>query len=372
MLDLVVIQAEEGDCLLLRHGGDGSMTHTLIDGGPRGTFEKSLRPALRALGVSEMDVLLSHVDEDHVGGLLELFAALRDERDDPPQDPAEALGLTVMSLWHNAFSALDPARRGRLQRALAGLPAGSGALSSADDALLSIAQGDRLATLGDRLGVPRNPGLGLAFGAGVALPWAGVEARVVGPTQANLDALRAKWDAWIEKVEADHAAMSDRSVPNLSSLQLLVTHGAGSAKKTLLLTGDGRGDHLLEALEEQSLLGADGTMHVDVLKVPHHGSERNVTPEFFRRVQAKTYVISANGKHDNPDIATLRWIIDAAGQRGEDITLFVTNPRPSAPLEAKKYALDALRELRPQAKHGYTIESLDVDAGETHRVLKIA
>ena len=119
--------------------------------------------------------------------------------------------------------------------------------------------------------------------------------------------------------------MADKSVPNLSSIQLLVT-GSG---KTLLLTGDGRGDHLLEALNEAGLLDEDGAIEVDLLKVPHHGSDRNVTRRFFEQVRARTYVISANGKHGNPDLPTLEWIIASAAEAPDPITIVVTNQTKS-------------------------------------------
>ena len=63
--------------------------------------------------------------------------------------------------------------------------------------------------------------------------------------------------------------------------------------------------------------------NVDILKLPHHGSERNVKPEFFEKVWADHYVISANGKHGNPDIGTLRMLSDARTDDG--FTLHLTN-----------------------------------------------
>jgi hypothetical protein len=41
-------------------------------------------------------------------------------------------------------------------------------------------------------------------------------------------------------------------------------------------------------------------MHVDILKGPHHGSNRNVERIFFKRITADHYVFSGNGEHGNP------------------------------------------------------------------------
>ena len=57
----------------------------------------------------------------------------------------------------------------------------------------------------------------------------------------------------------------------------------------------------------------------------HHGSDRNFTPEFFEQVQAKTFVISGDGSHHNPEFTTLKWIVEAAKKRNEEIVLYVSN-----------------------------------------------
>jgi hypothetical protein len=59
--------------------------------------------------------------------------------------------------------------------------------------------------------------------------------------------------------------------------------------------GDALGDHILDGLEKGGHL-VDGKMHLDVLKLPHHGSERNITPTFFKNITADVYLASANGR----------------------------------------------------------------------------
>jgi hypothetical protein len=48
-----------------------------------------------------------------------------------------------------------------------------------------------------------------------------------------------------------------------------------------------------------------------VLKVPHHGSDRNMTKEFFEQVHATDYVFSGDGEHGNPERETLKMLYDA-------------------------------------------------------------
>jgi beta-lactamase superfamily II metal-dependent hydrolase len=142
-----------------------------------------------------------------------------------------------------------------------------------------------------------------------------------------LQKLIQKWHAAIDqknpKVVAD--AFRDRAVPNLSSIALHLACG----RRTALLTGDARGDHLLAGLETAGLLAAGAAIHVDVLKLPHHGSQNNAAPALFERIRADHYVISTDGmKHNHPNTATLEWLV---GSRRDDerYTIHLTNPIPS-------------------------------------------
>ena len=87
------------------------------------------------------------------------------------------------------------------------------------------------------------------------------------------------------------------TTPNLASLTLLVEDDQTS----LLLTGDARGDQVVDGLRAAGRLTND-TFEVDVLKVPHHGSENNVDSDFVETVIARDYVFCGNGSHDNPNV----------------------------------------------------------------------
>ena len=108
-------------------------------------------------------------------------------------------------------------------------------------------------------------------------------------------------------------------------------------EKTILLTGDGLGEHLLEGLHQTGLLEDDDTFHVDVFKLPHHGSMRNMTPELFERITADTYVICADGTNDNPDYQTLEWLVQAALKQSRSFRIVATNETASTKALVKQY-----------------------------------
>ena len=94
----------------------------------------------------------------------------------------------------------------------------------------------------------------------------------------------------------------------------------------MLLTGDARGDKILQGLQLVGLLGPgeDSKMEVDLLKVPHHGSANNLDDDFFERIIAKHYVFSGNGEHGNPEREALEMLLNARGN--DDYTIHLTYP----------------------------------------------
>ena len=68
-----VFQAGKGDCLLLT-GNDG--TRILVDGGMRADYRTHMAPALARIrergGVLDL-VYVSHIDRDHISGVLQLM-----------------------------------------------------------------------------------------------------------------------------------------------------------------------------------------------------------------------------------------------------------------------------------------------------------
>jgi hypothetical protein len=339
MLVLEALRARFGDALLLHSGTPVKPQLVVIDGGPPGVYSDALRPRLDALraerGLDErtpLDVeliMVSHIDDDHVSGLLELATRLNERRESGQPFP-----WRIRRFWHNSFDDIldndDLAVGGGASTlstaSLDGFLAPAGSLI-----LASVPQGRALRKLLDALSLGGNPpftGLVLADGPAKPVTVGDLRLTVVAPRKAELAALQKKWNKEIApllKKErsrprlAEIAAYVDTSVHNLSSIVVLVE----SQGKRILLTGDGRGDHTLEGLRSAKLL-EDGPLRLDVLKLPHHGSERNVAPDYFETVVAKHYVVSADGKFDNPDVGTLEMI--SAARRDDDFTIHLTYP----------------------------------------------
>lgn len=334
---LEALPARYGDCLLITFGEAAQAKRLLIDGGPSRVFPDSLAPRLErereALGLLRDEplrldaVMVSHIDEDHIYGILELFQSMNQADDD--QRPR---AYDVTWLLHNSLDSLlgegegGVARRFGRETVLAGFSDAASLAQlhggkfghTAELVLQSYPQGTALASSAARLQIGRNPpdGLVLSFEQDTprVLRLGDASLTIIGPLTEEVDALRDAWRSFKNKTspKADLAAYLDKSVPNLSSIvALLESDGA-----RVLLTGDARGDNILKGLEQADLLDEHGKISLDVLKLPHHGSERNVDVNFFERITAEHYVVSGDGTFGNPDRGMFE-MLDAARPGGE-------------------------------------------------------
>jgi hypothetical protein len=364
-LTLEALQANDGDCLLLVHEHEGhDPVRILIDGGSRGIYTRVLRPRIDALrGAGRLDlrmVMVSHIDADHITGVLDLFRDMERRRDN-----GEDAFCHVRTLWHNSFEMLHQGRIAPVESAVVSAAVGGapppGLTPFAAAVVTSVRQGADLRGAAQRLDVPLNEGAGddlvRAPQSEVRrLPVApGLTFTILGPTDAQLKKLDREW----QKAKADHpgnpaaqaADYLNRTVPNLSSIVVLVeaAHPGGGGPVRLLLTGDAGGDHILTAIE-QAGLGDGGRLHVDLLKVQHHGSNHSVTEDFFERVTADRYVISGNGRHGNPHGDTLGWLSHA--RSGQPYEAYLTNREGGDGLTAMLDGFLA-REARDEPGHQY-------------------
>jgi beta-lactamase superfamily II metal-dependent hydrolase len=355
------LDAANGDAALVRHTSpSGGEFVGLVDGGPGGTFGRAIRPALETLDIPSHHhrnalewVAVSHVDSDHIVGILDLVRAgipvNRFLFNTPSVFPES--GVITASSEHGTSGGIDA----RLSRLLASRNVGAGGLTA------SIPQGQSLLDLilqrgAHLLNLPTNRRLL----TGDVCEIEGLTVTVVAPSQVRIDALLSKWEQEVGVTTASAERMDD-SVTNLSSLAFVVSCDG----RTALFTGD--------TLEDDIIAGLKATGHtlplrVDVLKVPHHGSNSPTNPQSLKaneglleNVIAEHYIVSSNGANNNPSLSTLERIITT---QTSPCTVWLPGPVSTEHTPRAHYYKTVVADFQRLAKAAATKVTVRVGTGE--------
>lgn len=402
-MKMTVFPSDKGDCFLVT-SADGK--NLLVDGGMRRSYSQHAAEPISKLDRLEA-ICVSHIDQDHISGVLQLMDDMLDWRVHDFQisvgnvdhkEPSSPRPPEIGEIWHNAFDAQLPLDEGVVQSAL-----------SLRAAVLEVAETKKSRELAQdhrelassipeainlnqrigarQLNIPLNPPyegeLMLVSEDQPEIKIGDLDVRIIGPFQKEIDDLRDEWQEWLEENEVALAKLRERAerdegsigneiarltnpllaqaeelgnmnkvtVPNLASLMLLVEEG----DNTLLLTGDGHHEHVLAGLTALGRLTGTGGFHTNVLKVPHHGSEHNIHKDFCKAVTADHYVFCSNGAHENPDLRVVEMIIDSRVGSEDDKG---TNPEVDEPFTLWFNSSSTLEENSDNQHHMKEIEDL--------------
>lgn len=425
-MHLTMFQSGKGDCLLLSNAAGTS--RILVDGGMPDAYSEHVAPALGKLRAAKKKidlVYVSHIDRDHIGGVLRLLddevkwrVHEHQKKNGNPahKAPPAPRPPKIGAIWHNAFHEQLTKNAGKIEEALA---ATAPVLSGADVAAMREAglhQANVAASIKEAIQVSRRIGpnqLGIPLNAPSSgrlmmlregqkpFTIGGMKVTILGPTDVHLRKMRKKWDDWLRdnqaalktiraaaKKDEERLGTSDFdrfllalklqaesfgdpskvTPPNLASLTLLVEeHGA-----SILLTGDARGDQVIDGLEAVGRLG-NGPFAVDVLKVPHHGSENNIDSDFCDAVIARQYLFCGNGEHGNPDVRVVEMMARRrlAASGGGAFTFWFNS---SQSVTAQQEAIAHMRKLEKtvrslvKSSHG-RMKAKFLDAGSALKVM---
>lgn len=362
-MKLRIFQSDKGDCLLLEGTESGRV---LCDGGMAASMRRHVRAELSKLRDNNLKldyVYVSHIDQDHISGVLQLledelewslFDYHRQAGGTPIRKPKIPRPPEIGGIWHNAFRDQIGKNAGDIEDLLAAAAPALLATSVPElvdlgeemqQIAVSIPEAIKVSQYASPklLNIPVNrlPGSNedpklLMYRAGQETFDVGsMRFTIIGPTREELELLRKGWNNFLRDIDnrkkiSDLRAEIKRKVdvfgqeafdlrawngiedfkgvttPNIASLMFMVEEG----ERRLLLTGDSQQDIILKGLQLAGFLD-DGYCHVDVLKVQHHASEHNVDENFCRRVSADHYVFCGNGSHGNPEPIVIRQIYDS-------------------------------------------------------------
>lgn len=317
MLSIRMLPAKEGDALWITWGTAAAPHRMLIDMGTEGVGKK-VRTRLLALPEAQRKldlVVVTHVDRDHIGGVLTCLA----EADEIP-------GLEIADVWFNGFTHLTG---GKVTLAPGLEPMGP-------------AQGERLSVW------LRKQRWNLAFGGHACVRTPGkplqtatlhddLKLTVIGSTTAKLASFVDEWEEEVHAALASGNLTEDQVTPGLeimgtgvkpvlesqddleelaatatsndsakangSSIALLLEYQG----KSVVLAGDAHSEDLIEGLKAAR---GNGRVAIDAFKLPHHASQANVTRALVEKVECPVWLVSTDGtRFKHPDPAAIARIL---------------------------------------------------------------
>ena len=343
-----VFPALMGDCFLISFGED-QKTHILIDGGMITTYKTYLKPRLIELakkGEVLSLVIVSHIDADHIAGILELIKENGDA-DNPRIIP-------IQEIWHNSYRHIQFRAKGNKKINLFeeeilksivrnGLPKGSEELKQP----VSAEQGSSLASLLLKGKYPWNLSFNsqaIVAGSSKIEIFNQVMITVLSPNKCNLEDLEKHWfnklnsmrygfkfaedelfdDAFefllvqekksqlkVRKIAekrdilalASEKFVEDTVLTNRSSIAVIIEY----REYKLLFMGDAVPSVLLQ--KNELIRHNEDQHYFDLIKIAHHGSASNTSQELLNVFKGTNYLLSTNGTHGHPDIETIARII---------------------------------------------------------------
>ena len=359
-----MLPAQHGDALWIEYGrGNAAPCRIMVDCGPAGAYKSHLKARIEALPKAERCFelfILSHIDDDHIGGAISL---LKDAR---------SLGLTFGDIWFNGW------------RHIAGhLNAKEGEAFSAllrqqklpwNTMMRELHEDDAMVREVDELPEFRLPG--------------GMCLTLLSPTPPKLQALARRWDQeiaatglkpgeiatgerFLGRVAVPPADMNlatlaasafnpDPTAPNGSSIAVL----AEFAGQAVLLGADAHAPVLEEALDLLLTKRKLKQLSLAAFKLPHHGSQNNLSTSLLKRLRCRDYLVSTNGAHfQHPDVQALARVVMQGAAQQVPARLWFNYRAPGGKLNAvwddaalkAKYGYEAFYPGQPEGGQRYTV-----------------
>lgn len=313
-MNIKILKANNGDSFLLSWLYEGITRNVLIDGGKSNTYKQgSLKKDLFKVLTSvkekgqRIDLLvLTHVDDDHIGGLLKAFKH------------GELLRELCDKVWFNSGLLIDEFFNQNHDETHAVI-FDRVATGTVSDNYTSIRQGVSFEETIAELGIWHRE----IIKSGQAHELWGAKFFIISPSEEKLEALLVKWEkeqpgSLTSRKQTDYKKTfgellandefrDDGSIHNGSSIAFLLEIEG----KRLLMLGDAHDETVVEGIKmlkdtNGQQYSESNPLKVNFVKLSHHGSQYNTSPEFLRLIDAENFIVSTDGStHGLPDKRTI-------------------------------------------------------------------
>ena len=300
MIIVHALQVNNGDCFMLAFPDCNKPKLLVIDSGYVGTFQKFRDTLYRLIETYDCDVymLLTHIDRDHIGGFKCLFRNFNSKECE-----------RIAGFYYNTLESVQ-----RL------VPCVTKEMVQADDEIsITTKTGYADAVTLEKFLTEKKIFVQTGFQAGGQINFCdGLRAHVLSPSAGSL----AKYQHWCQRestrkttaVVADYHKplaelmtknfVSDDRPVNASSISLLIE----AFGYRFLFLGDALPGDVVAGLKALGY-SKDQPIQVDLVKVSHHGSRYNTSPELLQLIRGNRFFISGTGGAGHPDKETIARII---------------------------------------------------------------
>lgn len=297
-----VLEAFNGDCILVNI----EKSNILIDGGIGRTYSRKLKNEIKRLieRGEYIDLLIvTHIDDDHIGGIVKLF---QDDEIDKSFIKKVWFNSEVLMANHFENLEIDP------QEII---------IENNNSNKMSVKQG---CTLEERLKELNGWEQDLVMFGGIFLNWklSSSEITVLTPRKDSLVGLRKKWKREkpstnkMSSCKEDYSLSieelrirsfkEDNSITNKSSISFVLKH----RNKQILFLGDSHPSDVERSLRELGY-SKGKKLKVEYMKLSHHGSKGNTSDSLLELIECENYIVSTDGsKHCLPNKECLARIVN--------------------------------------------------------------
>ena len=311
-----ILPAFNGDCILIdTYDSENNQYTILIDGGTRKTFDE-LKKKLKDYKKIDL-VILTHIDGDHINGLLRFFKS------------GFAKKIVFDKIIINAANLIPFSVEEEM---------GYAAAYRFEEEIVKNYKSIKII---NDITNQNNKALGLPIG---------IDITFLSPNQVDLDTLKANWEPICLKEENGDCEMSstikycddyDKPLHILSAQNDIIQSKAdiinASSLAFILKTNNFNGLFLGDAhhkvvsesiCEYTQKLGLSLPLKFDLIKLSHHGSIKNTSNQLLNLIQSENFVISTNGgttgKH--PSRTTIAKIVCSPNKTPKIINLCTNYP----------------------------------------------
>lgn len=298
-----------GDGITINFKDSGGISRNLfIDGGYLGTYRTTIKQELLKIQAAGQRVdlwIITHTDRDHIGGV---EAFLKDPFFLQKEDLVKEYWFNWSSYEFNPLSENISVQQGiNLRNYLSGI----GKLRLAD------------------IIADKN-----------SIEWYGLRLTVLSPNAETLNKSKVAWkekeaekliaadkNDYMESIESllQQLSKEDDDVWNGGSIALLLEYYG----RNVLFLADSFPSVVIETLQKMGYSSINPLV-VDYIKLSHHGSKRNHSPELFDMMNCSKFIISANGiTHSLPNKWTLAQILGSKSSTGNKIDFLFNDDTPN-------------------------------------------